>query len=184
MIEFSFSMRKKRSHHYLIREVRVCLWPMSKSLSSCRISCFTCKLTFKKPQLTSKATYVHGGSYCGASLLWVSLFCTCSSQPCGWLTENWGQTIFQKQTSPKIFSDLLSISTGLHKQLHLPKYSDFSLQEASTWNKLTVSWYTYVANTILPIILRKPENWLWYVCLKQAAVTFKPHLWWLRNLRH
>ena len=28
------------------------------------------------------------------------------------------------------------------------------------------------------------ENWLWYTCLKQAAVTFEPYLQWLCNLRH
>ena len=30
----------------------------------------------------------------------------------------------------------------------------------------------------------KPENWLWYACLKQATVTFKPNLRLLPNLWH
>ena len=69
----------------------VCLWPTSKGQSFCGGKASfhsTRKITLKLPLLTNKppvAMKFTGGSHCGASLLWVSLFG--SSLPYVWLAR-------------------------------------------------------------------------------------------------
>jgi len=75
----------------------------------------TWKIALKPLQPTNKppvAMKLPGGSYYGASLLWVSLFG--SSQLCGWLTgKDRGPIKLQMQTPPSIFQQISPNSPGL-----------------------------------------------------------------------